>query len=338
MTRLPRIAGLDVVRGTAIGLVILHHALPSMIPGAGVVGVVMFFTLSGYLITGLLLEELAKTGGLRLGHFYARRAARLVPALVTLVLVVILVTLTLDPLHDRDLLLPTVLAALTWSGDLPHVTTSAATFHLWTLALEEQFYLVWPSFLLVASRRGRLLPWLLAAGLLSLAAAAATTAWLWEDPDLAYTLPTSWAGGFVIGALFRACPTSGARLPAIASAIAGLTAACLLPVRGHVTTYVVIAPAIAALTGVTLTRASRTPVVVTVAARRLAQLGELSYAAYLWNYPLTLWLGPALGRFAVVIVPSMTIILAWVSHRRIERPVLRWARLRLRPAAASAVA
>ena len=70
----PRIDGLDLLRGTAVGLVMLRHAFPEVFAGAGVVGVVMFFALSGHLITGLLLGELERTGRVDLRRFYLRRA------------------------------------------------------------------------------------------------------------------------------------------------------------------------------------------------------------------------------------------------------------------------
>jgi hypothetical protein len=117
MTR--RIAGLDLLRGLAIALVMLRHALPDLAPGAGVVGVVMFFTVSGFLITGVLVDEHARTGRVNLRRFYRHRARRLVPALVALVFVVVLVTVALDPLGDRDDLVKTVVVALTWTGNLP---------------------------------------------------------------------------------------------------------------------------------------------------------------------------------------------------------------------------
>ena len=80
-------AALDVLRGLAIALVLARHTRPDLFPGAGLVGVVVFFALSGHLITGLLVEELDRTGRLDLRRFYARRFRRLVPALVLLVAV-----------------------------------------------------------------------------------------------------------------------------------------------------------------------------------------------------------------------------------------------------------
>lgn len=299
-----RIDGLDLLRGLAIALVMLRHALPDLFPGAGVVGVVMFFALSGYLITGLLEERPP------LRRFYARRARRLVPPLLVLVAGVSLVTLVLDPLGDRDRLGWTVLWALTWTGNLPFGHASDATFHLWTLATEEQFYLVWPAVLLLLGRRRALLVAATATAL----ACVATTWWLAEDPDLAYALPTSWALCFVVGAAVR---LYGDRLAvptwSVPIALAAIGLMSVVPLRGHALTYLAGGPAIAALTGV-LVLAWRHWRTITGPLRAGVWLGTVSYAAYLWNYPLSLWL-PALP--AVVV----TLVAAAVSWRYVEAPL-----------------
>jgi len=301
-----RIDGLDLLRGLAIGLVMAHHAAPGLLPGAGVVGVVMFFALSGYLITGLLEEQPP------LSRFYARRARRLVPPLLVLVAGVVLVTLTLDPLGDRDQLGWTVLWALTWTGNLPFGHASDATFHLWTLATEEQFYLAWPTALLLLGRRRGLL----LAAAATTAACLATTWWLAEDPDLAYSLPTSWAGCFVVGAGVR---LYGARLAvpswAAPAALAAIAVLGVVPLRGHELTYLAGGPTIAALTGV-LILAWRDWTTVTGPLRAGVWLGTVSYAAYLWNYPLSLWL-PALPALL------LTLVAAALSWRYVEAPLAR---------------
>lgn len=318
----PRVEGLDVLRGLAVGLVLLHHAWPDRFQGAGVVGVVMFFALSGYLITGLLVEEAERTGGLDLARFYRRRAVRLVPALLVLVVGVVVVTLVVDPLHDRHRLARTVVVALTYTGDLPVGGTSAATFHLWTLATEEQFYLLWPFLILLAVRRGRLTPALVLAGGATLTACVATLVWLGEAPDLAYPLPTSWAVCFVIGAVVR---VHAHRLPvwpaAAPLALTGLAVLSVIPLRGHALTYLAGGPAIAALTGILLV-AWRERYRVDGAARALVWLGGISYAAYLWNYPLTLWLRPSVPMAGLVALP-LTVAVATLSTHVIERPVMR---------------
>jgi len=315
-----RIAGLDAIRGLAIALVMLRHAAPSLMPGAGVVGVVMFFTLSGYLITGLLHDELQRTGRIDFRRFYLRRARRLVPALLLLVAGVVLVTLVLDPLGDRAELAKTVLVALTWTGNLPFGHASDATFHLWTLATEEQFYLLWPAVLAIAfaARRTGL-----AVAVTAVACALAclgTVLWLREDPDLAYSLPTTWALCFVIGAATRLWGGQLDRRWALV-ALPLLGVLTLLPLRGQAMTYLLGGPAIAILTAILLLAWREATTVENAALKALVWLGTVSYAAYLWNYPLTLWLRPHLGVAAGVTAAAATLVLAALSRRYVERPV-----------------
>ncbi len=299
----------------------LHHAFPTPFSGAGVVGVVMFFALSGYLITGLLLDETARNGRVSFNRFYRRRARRLVPALLVLVLGIVVVTLTLDPLGDRAELGRTVLFALTWTGDLPFGHASAATFHLWTLATEEQFYLVWPAVLAWAALRRRVDAALALVAIGCLLACVVTLAWFHAHPDLAYALPTSWALCFVIGAAVRVHQHRlAAPAWAVPVALSGLLVLSVIPLRGHVLTYLAGGPAIAALTGVLLLAwRTRTEVAAPVL-RALVWLGTVSYAAYLWNYPLTLWLRPDLGYAAGPVAAVLTLVASALSWRFVEAP------------------
>ncbi|WP_211348749.1 acyltransferase family protein [Nocardioides litoris] len=336
-----RVGAIDLLRGVAVGLVMLRHALPEVFPGAGVVGVVAFFALSGYLITGVLAAELDRAGRVDLGRFYRRRALRLVPALLVLVVGVVLVTLLLDPLDDRDELGRTVVVALTWTANLPPDHGSDATFHLWTLATEEQFYLVWPALLALAWTRRRVPALLALAALGGLAAAGLTVAWLHEDPDLAYALPTSWATCFVVGAAARLLghrvPTARAT-PFVLPGLALLGVLSVLPLRGHATTYLVAAPAVALVTAGLLLAWREWYDVRPVALRGLVALGTVSYAAYLWNYPLTVWLRPHLGgpEVAGLLAVPLTLLAAVASTRLVEEPLLRRASRRASRRAAGA--
>ncbi|WP_244930569.1 acyltransferase [Nocardioides sp. W7] len=317
MTR--RIDGLDLLRGIAVGLVVLRHALPEQFAGAGVVGVVMFFALSGHLITGLLLGELQRTGRVDLRRFYARRARRLVPALVLLVLGVSLVTVLLDPLGDRADLGRDALVALTWTGNLPHLTPDGATFHLWTLATEEQFYLLWPVLLVVAFRRRLVLVLLATGSVVGLAAVALTVLWLRAEPDLAYALPTSWAVCFVIGAASRVLAVRVVVPPwAPGAALVGLTVLSVVPLRGHALTYLLAGPATAMLTAVLLVAWRSWADVTAAGLRPLVWLGTMSYGAYLWNYPLTLWLRPHVDH-AGLLAALLTVPAAAFSWYAVER-------------------
>ncbi|WP_322920416.1 acyltransferase family protein [Nocardioides renjunii] len=341
-----RVEGIDLLRGIAVGLVVLRHAWPDLFPGAGVVGVVMFFALSGYLITGLLVDELHRTGRVDLRRFYVRRARRLVPALLFLVAGVVVVTLLLDPLGDRDELGRTVLVALTWTGNLPFGHASDATFHLWTLATEEQFYLLWPAVLALAWARGRVRATVLLAGAGCLLACLATVLWLRGEPDLAYSLPTSWAVCFIVGAAARVLADPSSRPARIGAApndatacraarraarwaapvaLTGLLVLSVVPLRGHALTYLAGGPAIAALTAVLLL-SWRGWTEVTGPARALVLLGTVSYGAYLWNYPLTLWLRPGLDGLAGPVAAVLTLVMAALIWRLVESRAPRTAR------------
>ena len=316
-----RIAGLDVLRGIAILLVMLRHAFPEVFPGAGVVGVVVFFTLSGYLITGVLSRELSNNGRVDFKRFYLRRARRLLPALVALVVVFAVVTLVFDPLGERGKLLKTAAVLLTFTGNLPISGVSPAAFHGWTLATEEQFYLLWPALLAFAWTRNRVGAALAVTARAALAACTATLIWLWPNADNAYALPTSWFVCFVIGAATR---LKGRSVPrwAVPVALVGLAVLSVVPLRGHVLTYLVAGPAIAGCTAVLLLSWSKW-VEVAMPLRPLVALGVVSYGAYLWNYPLTLWLRPELGAAAGPIAAVLTIVAAALSWRYVEEPVMR---------------
>ncbi|WP_238581672.1 acyltransferase family protein [Demequina aestuarii] len=320
------------LRGAALALVMLRHAWPSLFPGAGIVGVVMFFTLSGYLITASLRREWEEHGRVDFAEFSWRRAARLVPALLLVVAAFVVVTLVWDPLGDREVLASTVAVALTWTSNIPGLDASAAMFHLWTLALEEQFYLVWPLLVVTALARGRAVAaiWLSAA--LCLILALLTVARLSEKPDLAYPLPTPWAVALVVGAGISLVPRLRHRprpgVPAAAIAWIVLGALALTPMRGHAVTYVAAAPVVALVTTVLIRRAGLARAPVSRSMRGLAWLGVISYSAYLWNYPFTLWLRPCLGDWAGPLAAASTIAVAWASYRMVEEPtraaVLRW--------------
>lgn len=328
-----RIAGLDVVRGIAILLVMLRHAFPDVFPGAGVVGVVVFFTLSGYLITGVLQRELTNTGRVDFKRFYLRRARRLLPALAALIVVFAVVTLVFDPLGERDKLLRTVIVLVTFTGNLPISGVSPAAFHGWTLATEEQFYLLWPALLAFAWVRDRTGAVLVVTALGALAACTATLVWLWPDADNAYALPTSWFVCFVIGAATRLRLTTAPRW-AVPIALTGLAVLSVVPLRGHALTYLVAGPAIAACTAVLLLVWSKWERVATPV-RPLVALGVLSYGAYLWNYPLTLWLRPELGAAAGPVAAVLTVVAAALSWRCVEEPVMRRGSLRSSSATSS---
>ncbi|TQJ29719.1 acyltransferase family protein [Microbacterium sp. SLBN-146] len=178
-TPTPRYAGLDGLRAIAVGLVVVYHLFPPFVLAGGFIGVDVFFVISGFLITTLLLREHAATGRIRLGQFWLRRARRLLPALA----LVVTVCATAAWIIGGDILVrlgEQVLGAFTFSYNWLSVAAGADYFsgtapelfrNFWSLAVEEQFYVLWPLvlplFLLV---RGR---WARVTALAGLAAASA---------------------------------------------------------------------------------------------------------------------------------------------------------------------
>ena len=185
ISRVPYLPGLDGLRAIAVSAVLVYHANHGWLSG-GFLGVEVFFVISGYLITLLLLAEKERTGRVRLGQFWLRRARRLLPALfVMMAALAIYMSLFNNRPMGRargDLLAGTTYVSNWFQIWVGQSYTSAEAFaplrHLWSLAVEEQFYLVWPLVMIVLLRRGgdrlpRVALWLLGASIfVSLAVAA----------------------------------------------------------------------------------------------------------------------------------------------------------------------
>src|SRR5215208_5788878 len=149
-------ADIEGLRGVAILLVVLFHARVPALAG-GFVGVDVFFVLSGFFITGLLVRERETTGDVSLNEFYGRRALRLLPALLVVLLATLLLVFTLYAPIDRALVAGTARAVALHAGNVEFARGALDYFsssdnpllHTWSLAVEEQFYLVWPLLLVV---------------------------------------------------------------------------------------------------------------------------------------------------------------------------------------------
>lgn len=196
MTYLP---GLDGVRALAVALVVASHALGRLFHSAGVLGVDLFFVLSGFLITGLLLDEHDLTGRVGLRRFYARRALRLLPALALLLVLVAALPWFYDPAFFYSKWTSIAAAALYVANffDAANPGGMGNLAQTWSLGVEEQFYLLWPLALLVLLRFR-----LVARGLVALILAfMALRAGLVLAGTGALALPSSHADQLLIGAL-----------------------------------------------------------------------------------------------------------------------------------------
>ncbi|WP_030887404.1 acyltransferase family protein [Streptomyces varsoviensis] len=308
-------SALDGLRGFAVAAVLLFHA--GLLDG-GFLGVDLFFVLSGFLITGLLLGEAAGKGRIALASFWWRRARRLLPALVCVVLVVLLATwawggATMLRFALQDT--PWVGAqAVNWHyiGEQIGYWDGSGTrvfAHLWSIGVEWQFYLAWPLIVAVAGRGRhghRTVAALAGAGAL---VALLLTVWLGTavDTTRAYEGTDTRAAALLLGALAATAPLRNlaGRIPRRAADLLCLGIACALAVSWTVTGgerspllfkgglflhSLGAAVLIVLLTHVPGTYAAR------VAGSRLPRgLGELSYSLYLWHWPVYLLLLPKLG-------------------------------------------
>lgn len=349
---LPRFAGLDGLRAIAVALVVLYHLfLPALLPG-GYVGVDVFFVISGFLITSLLLREHDATGRIALGPFWKRRARRLLPALA----LVVTVCSTLAWLIGGDVLLRLggqVLGAVTFTYNWVSIGGGGGYFsaaepelfrNFWSLAVEEQFYLVWPLLLPLFL----LLPRAAARAAIALGLAAASAVWMGAvvssggDPTRAYFGTDTHAFGILLGVAlaFGSGPLlsrAHGRVPDRMigclglAAIAGIVVVAALPPVDGLATFsgallaASILSAIAIVAGV-WPGSWFGPAI----DRPLRWIGDRSYGIYLWHWPL-LVLAVAAAPVAEAHTPvwlglgvlAATLVVAELSYRFVEQPVRR---------------
>ncbi len=335
------------LRAVAVILVVLYHA--DRVLSGGYIGVDVFFVISGFVIMAMMLRELDGTGSLDLKRFYTRRVRRLLPAL-TLMLTVTAIgsALILSPFGAQQTAADTGQAASLFAANARLYLSPTAYFapaaelnpllHTWSLAVEEQFYLLFPVALFVAWRIGRRSPRsaalivLVAAGLVSFAASVL----LVDAPDQQsvlskprqfsfYSSPTR-AWEFVAGALLAFIPNTIRRLPAVAGHVASVVGMAIIiwcsfaytdftpfpglaavpPVIG---TVLLVVGGGATTGGLTAALSSRVPV----------RLGDLSYSWYLWHWPAIVFTAVLFPNVNLSIIAGFgSIVLAWVSYVLVE--------------------
>ena len=345
--------GLDGLRALAVAVVVGYHLGVPFLPG-GLLGVGMFFTLSGFLITFILLRSWDAHGHLELSTFWLRRARRLLPAVVVLLLVVLVATALVAPdeLGGRA---GEALAALLYVANWTTIASNDSYFeafaapgpldHLWSLAVEEQFYLFWPLLLL------GLLTWcrrrLGVVALITLALALASFAWMLVVADAgfdntrAYEGTDTRAGGLLLGAALamiwrpdrlRAVIAPGARAIVDGIGLASLAALAWLVVvtdpfslslyRGGL---LALSVATALLTAVVVHPASR--VASAMGWGPLVWVGERSYGIYLWHLPVIAFTPATVLPDAPVVRGSVQVALsvglAALSWTVLEDPIRR---------------
>ena len=331
--------GLDGLRGLAVAWVVLFHLWPDVVPG-GWLGVGLFFTLSGYLVVGLIDAEVSASGRLRLGRFMARRVRRLMPAALLTIASVLVLTATLDDQALREVgfdALTAVLNVFNWRTALD-TAGYAAIFearpeplaHFWSLAIEEQFYLLFPA-AAALTRRTALVVWaMVIAGLVGV------VLW-WGSADAYVATPVrvleiaAGAGLALVAARFSSVQRlmnpdpSGypRRMTAIAGGVifavaVGVTVVALLGLDPQDSLVFRGGPQLMALCWVVwVVAAVRDGIPARImSAGVLRWLGTRSYAIYLFHWPLI-----ELTDWHPVTVIAATLIAAEVSYRLVEMPV-----------------
>jgi peptidoglycan/LPS O-acetylase OafA/YrhL/lysophospholipase L1-like esterase len=344
------VPGLDGVRAVAVLAVLAFHEQFAAFPG-GFLGVDVFFVLSGYLITDLLVAQWDRRGRIDLRAFWVRRARRLLPALAVVLVTVTAAVAVIEP-GQLGALRPALVAAVTYSSNWWQAAQHQSYFasfgpppplqHLWSLAIEEQFYLVWPLILVTVlvtcqSRRLRAgAAWL---GAVASAVAMAVIYLPGADPSRVYYGTDTHASALLIGAALalswplrrlRAAPRENVARADMAG-LAGI--AVLAWAMGHFSgSDAALYPAglfIAALAAGGLVIAAATPGTVSrmLSWKPLGWMGVRSYGIYLWHWPVIALaaaiVGPGSGGIGIWLIETVTAIaLAAASWRWIEEPII----------------
>ena len=323
--------------------------------GGGFVGVDVFFVISGFLITRLLMAEVSSTGGVSLSRFYAARARRLLPAAGTVLVITAVAAATLLPPLQARSALGDALASALYVGNYRfaiHGTDYLADNlpspfqHYWSLGVEEQFYLVWPVLILATAwlvrRRGvrSLAPYVVALLVVAGASLALALMWTTTAPPWAFFALPSRAWELAVGGLVALSVRVWRRLGPGSSAMAGFAGLALIVVAcvhfDERTPY----PGTAALlpvlgTALVIAAGCGTPVRGVgrwLASPWLRDLGRLSYSWYLWHWPVLVFapllVGHDLGLAGRIVAVSASFALAVLTLRYVERPVRHSIRLR----------
>ena len=331
-TYVPELTGL---RAVAIGLVLLEHNL--RVFHGGFIGVDIFFVLSGFLITTLLVREYQQWGAIKLTHFYARRILRLGPALAIMLAVYLLIALiSADNRADHmKAVLISGTYMMDWSQSLNHGPPGYLT-HTWTLGVEEQFYLFWPLILIVALRY-KLTIWKVLVSLI-----IAVTLWRGylvyhtgnDDAQRTYLSFDTRIDTLLFGCLIAVAPLQrlravASRFPTLPLVIFALLALVLRwdSASMNVVGFTLVAALAAWLLVGAMSGSSRALASRFLRFGPVEYLGRISYGVYLWSLPIGLALANPPGTDphtfrAFLLTCVLTVSAAAISYHFVEQPIL----------------
>lgn len=348
---------IQLLRAIAVVSVVVFHLAASLLPG-GYVGVDVFFVVSGYLITGHLVRQASETGRIDLPAFWARRLRRLLPAaLLVLAVTSVLIWRLAPPSAWTQFFTEVVASATSWENwflagsavdYLAQGNAASPVQHFWSLAVEEQFYLLWPLVVVLCLVLVRRVPrWELrrtlgtALGVIGSASLVCSILLTALDPAPAYFVTPARAWEFAAGGLLAllgpAVVVHRSRWRTLAGIVGiGLLVTSLLtftertPFPGIAAALPVAGTLLVIVGGSSLHRWS----VTTVARTRVSSfLGDISYSTYLWHWPLIVFapialgvpvdLGTPLGWAVAASLLALTVVLAVLTKRFVEDPVRR---------------
>ena len=329
---------LDGLRMLAMYLIILFHTQVPWIQGS-FIAVNLFFVLSGYLVTNVVLTEMERTGRLDLGRFHARRVRRLLPAALVATVGISLVFLLVAPVVRRLGLVGDAQSSLLYVANWRFIAQANDYFapnvdkspflHFWTLSIEEQFYVVFPLLILLLARSS--CRWVMAAGLaaVTVASVGAQLYWASADPIHAYYGTDArlyqLSAGAVLAVALRTWPVRLPRARAIAvGGMALFVALCSSAVamsqsdRGFLGT----AACLMVIAGLMLDEDQ--PLARVLSLRPVVYLGQISYATYLWHWPAILVMSMFLDVGPVTMAALAAVLstgLAAASAELVEQPI-----------------
>ncbi|MCD9027577.1 acyltransferase [Luteimonas sp. BDR2-5] len=338
---------IDGLRAIAVLSVLLFHLDPGWLPG-GFTGVDIFLVISGFLITTQIVES-SRRGHFSFRDFYLRRIRRIAPAYLTVVLVSLAAACVLmlpeDLAHTARAAMWSTLSApnvFFWlhldTGYFAEDTSQQVLLHLWSLGVEEQFYLLWPALLLLVLSRGRRAG-IAAVGMAVIASLIAAQWLAGTDPAFAYYMLPTRAGELGIGALLALasppatpCTRSSVGYELLAALGVGLIASgfILLDGSSRFPGFNALYPCLGSALVILADSRRKCIVLAPLRSRPAIAIGIVSYSLYLWHWPVLAfarYVGVATGTWLALVLVPVIVMLSLASYWLIERPArrVRWA-------------